>query len=44
MSCIASQGVVFCQFSPMGFAFGVWFLISIGILIREAVERIGNDE
>lgn len=34
MSCVVSQGVVFCQMTPLGFGLAVLALIQVGIGIR----------
>lgn len=37
MSCVASQGIVFCQFSPIGFVAVVFMVAMVGALIDRAV-------
>lgn len=40
MTCSVQYGVVFCQMTPLGFAFAVWFLVTLGVFLRHGVGKV----
>lgn len=40
MSCLASSGVVFCQFTPLGFLAIAFSLVMLGVIIKTGTDFI----